>query len=145
MIGWALVLLAVGAMGCSEMRYTIRQVDSQHEGQFYTLQTAGERVTRLGPLYEQVEAVGINYWRCGKGEGKMTCTKVCEDQGARVCAPGLAGMYGRVSLPPSGMVSGPKQEAPVEVDEASAEEVEETPVEADEVPAEESTPDQEVQ
>ncbi|TXC75397.1 hypothetical protein FRC91_11820 [Bradymonadales bacterium TMQ1] len=97
----ALGVLLVLGMGCTEVRYTIRQADSHREGGFFTMQTSAERVTRLGPFYESVEPEGINYWRCGRVEGQMSCTKVCEDMGSRVCAPYLAGHFGRVNLPPA--------------------------------------------
>ncbi|TXD33528.1 hypothetical protein FRC98_20495 [Lujinxingia vulgaris] len=97
----ALGLLVVLGVGCTEVRYTIRQADSHRDGGFFTMQTSAERVTRLGPFYETVEPEGINYWRCGRVEGQMNCTKVCEDMGSRVCAPYLAGHFGQVNLPPA--------------------------------------------
>lgn len=99
--GVALGVLMVLGVGCTEVHYTIRQADSHREGGFYTMQTSAERVTRLGPFYESVEQEGINYWRCGRVEGQMTCTKICEDMGSRVCAPYLAGHFGQINLPPA--------------------------------------------
>lgn len=102
-----LMLFVAGSFllsGCVDTRYTIRQVDQHPAGRVNTVETSGERVISLGPLWESREYLGINYWNCSQDGEKLTCSRVCDDTWNRVCSPGLRGSFGTITKPDAGVV-----------------------------------------
>lgn len=104
-VGALLLLVALMMLGgCVDTRYTIRQVDQHHGGRINTVETSGERVISLGPLWERREYLGINYWNCSQEGEKLTCSRVCDDTWSRICSPGLRSAFGEVTKPDAGVV-----------------------------------------
>lgn len=105
--GLILLVLLAGALllgGCVDTRYTIRQVDQHPAGRINTVETSGERVISLGPLWERREYLGINYWNCSQDAEKLTCSRICDDNWGRICSPGLRGAFGAITKPDAGVV-----------------------------------------
>lgn len=90
-----LVVCAAMAGGCADTRPSMQAI-SQHPTQdFATLKTnEGED--------------GVYFWGCRQRDDGLDCYRIC-DYGwddDRVCAPELAGEFGRITGPTSGVVAG---------------------------------------
>lgn len=102
----ALALIAVPlffATGCFDTRYTIRDVDQHHGGQFNTIQTFGEQVLVLGPLALNPTPVGLNYWNCEQSGSEVVCERVCDENWTTLCRPELRHEFGTISRPNAGV------------------------------------------
>ena len=90
-----LVVMAAMATGCADNSPAMRSISQHPEHDFVTLETNEGHD-------------GVYFWGCRQSDEGLDCQRIC-DYGwsdGRVCAAELAGEFGEVSGPTSGVVAG---------------------------------------